>query len=160
MNLSVFNHHPILVVDNLILKAISADDINEIDILCSYRPEEMKSTAPELLDKIEKEYEDKNGINWGMYLENKLIGTIGFYRGFKDDTGEIGYVILEQYRRQGHTFKTVRFLVDFGISVMGMKKVKAYTSKENKASNELLKKANFTIRKSDIDDSVMYIFEK
>ena len=101
MNQEVFTTHPTLTFDDLILKAISILDQSEIEELCSYYPPEKRISAKALVAKVEKEYQEKNSINWGIYKSNKLVGTIGFYRGFENDQGELGYVLLKKYRGLG-----------------------------------------------------------
>ncbi len=156
MNEAIFKVFPELTMDEFTLKAISENDMNEINEMCSYRPADRQSTGPELLQKIEDEYLAKNGINWGIYFENKLIGTIGFYRGFENNEAEIGYVLLKQYRGKGITTKAVKLLVRFAFEDMKISKVKAYTAKENLASHYVLEKSSFRKVASDIEDDCKF----
>lgn len=134
--------HPTLLLDELTLKAVSAQDMAELEIIVSYRPEKDR-TAQQLLELIDQTFEDKSSINWGVYLQDKLIGTVGFYRGFKDDKGEVGYVTIEKYRRKGYTAKAIQAVLDYGLSVMELKIIDAQTLPDNLPSRALLKKLGF-----------------
>ena len=160
MNQSVFDHHPILVVEDIILKRVESTDIAALEELCSYRKDPNEYNGSQLLEKVDSSYAEKTAINWGMYVNGELAGTVGFYRGFNDDEGEIGYVIREKFRRMGYTAKSVAFLSEFGLSVMQLKLIKAYTSAENTPSQKVLNKVGFVAVESDIEDSLKYIFKK
>ena len=143
MNEEVFISHPTLEVGHCTLKALSFFDLKEIEELCSYYPPERRISASALLEKIEKEYQAKNGINWGIYSNSKLIGTVGFYRGFENNEGELGYVIREKYRGLGIGKTCAKFLVDFALKKMELSAIEAYTDKENIASQRLLRAIGF-----------------
>lgn len=156
MNESVFTEFPELKLNQYDLKAISVNDLPEIEELCSYRPPERSASAKELLKKINAEYESKNGINWGVYHADKLIGTIGFYRGFENNEAEIGYVLLKAYRNQNITTLAVKLLVKFAFEQMGTVLVKAYSGSTNTASHKVLLKSKFSQVKSDIPNDLKF----
>jgi ribosomal-protein-alanine N-acetyltransferase len=158
MNYSIFQHHPLLVCEGILLKELSVADAEIIDEISSYRLTAERLSGKELLDKLKREYESKTGINWGIYISNELAGTIGFYRGFENDEGEIGFVIREKFRKQGIAFKTLTFLTQFGLSVIQLSKINAYTSEGNIASKNLLTKAGFFLVETDIEEYIKYTY--
>lgn len=134
--------HPTLQIDELTLRAVTMDDFSELDEIVSYRPKK-DLTTHQMLDKIDQEWDDKSGLNWGIYLDKKLIGTVGYYRGFANDVGEIGYVLLKEYRRKGYTTKAVQRAMKYGLKELNLKKIVAYTTETNDVSKHLLGRLNF-----------------
>ena len=143
MNQDVFLSQPIVEVENYKLKPIDSSDLKEIEELCSYYPPERRISATDLLEKINQEYIDKNGINWGIYLKNELIGTIGFYRGFDKSEGELGYVLRSAHRNKGIGSICAEAIIKIGLELMELKAIEAYTAIENLASQKLLEKVGF-----------------
>lgn len=138
--------HPTLIVDNLVLKAVNESDMVELEEICSYRPEKDR-TAQELLDLVEGTFEDKSSINWGIYLEGKLIGTVGFYRGFNGGKGEVGYVTIEAFRGNGYAYTAVQKVIKYGLEEMNLINIDAQTLENNHASKALLLKLGFHLTK-------------
>ena len=136
------SEHPTLLVDELTLEAVTMDDFSEMDEIVSYRPQK-DLTTPQMMDKISQEFVEKSALNWGIYLNNKLIGTVGYYRGFADDVGEIGYVLLKEQRRKGYATKAVQRAMEYGLNELGLKIIVAYTLETNDISKHLLAQLNF-----------------
>jgi ribosomal-protein-alanine N-acetyltransferase len=110
--------------------------------------------ATEMQDKINKDYMKGNSIHWGIAdnLTNKIIGTCGYYRGLDQETGELGCVLLPQYRGQGFMTSAMLLAIDFGINSIGLKRVWAVTTKQNEKAIKLLEQLNFT-KIADLDDN-------
>jgi len=144
MNKIVFDKHPELSVGEYYLKAISSKDLKEIEELCSYYPPERRRTAQELIDIVDKEYKEHLGINWGIYLKDELAGTMGFYRGFEHDQGELGYVLREPFRNKGIGTICAKALVDLAFTTMELKSIEAYTAIDNEPSKKLLMSSGFS----------------
>ena len=94
---------------------------------------------------------------WWVYLtihipDNILIGSCG-YKGEPDSTGsvEIGYEIIESYRKKGLGMETALGLVQHACSKSGVHKVIAHTLPEENASGQILQKIGF-IQTEDIRD--------
>lgn len=134
--------HPMLTTSRLILKKVMQDDLSELEEIVSYRPVK-DLTAAQLLKIVNQQFIDKTAINWGVYFNNELIGTVGFYRGFNNNIGEVGYVTRESFRGKGFTTSAVNAVVEYGLHQMRLTKVIAYTSHSNRASQAILRKLNF-----------------
>lgn len=134
--------HPTLLIEEITLKAVTMADFSELDEIVSYRPKK-DMTTQQMMDKISEEWDEKSALNWGIYLNNKLIGTVGYYRGFANDVGEIGYVILKEQRRKGYTTKAVQRAIEYGMNELGLKEIVAYTLETNDISKHLLGRLNF-----------------
>lgn len=142
-----FLEYPELKNDRVHLRDISSKDSNQLFDILFYNQKEAGDIngVLKILKKVDFNYRQGTGINWGIVdlKTSEIAGTIGFYRGFKDDTGEIGFVTKEKFRRQGLTYYSILELVKFGYQKMNLKKIVAYTKPDNFASQNLLKKSNF-----------------
>lgn len=142
-----FVEFPVLKSDKIILREIRYDEAPDILEILYYNQKNASNVteAMKILKKVDFNYREGNSANWGIVIPDtqEIAGTIGYYRGFQNDTGELGFVTKEKFRRQGLTFDAVSLLIQFGYEVMKLKKIVAYTSPDNFASQCLLKKLNF-----------------
>ena len=136
------SQHPTLSASDLVLKKVSSEDLKELEEIVSYR-QNNELTAQQLLDKMNQSHLDRSAINWGIYVDNELIGTVGFYRGFEFEIGEIGYVTREKYRNKGFTTKGISRVIEYGLKEMKLVGIVAYTSESNLISKAILNKLNF-----------------
>lgn len=142
-----FFEFPILKSDRILLRDIRMDEAASIQEILFYNQKaaDTVAEAKKILAKVDLNYRDGSGINWGIVIPetNEIVGTIGFYRGFENETGEIGFVTKEKFRRKGYTFEAVQKLVAFGYHQMQLNQITAFTNPENFASQNLLKRAGF-----------------
>ena len=118
--------------------------------------------AIEMQAKIDKDYADGNSIHWGIeeLSTNKIVGTCGYYRGLDKGEGELGCVLLPQFRGQGFMTNAMQLAIDFGLKNMELKRIWAITSKENNHAIKLLERINF-IKLTDLpDDEIEYELKK
>jgi ribosomal-protein-alanine N-acetyltransferase len=156
MILPPYDIFPIITGDRITLRQILTADIEDL-IQISFYDAIQASTfqqAAEMQDKINKDYIEGNSIHWGIAdnLTNKIIGTCGYYRGLDQGTGELGCVLLPQYRGQGFMTSAMLLAIDFGINNIGLKRVWAITTKQNEKAIKLLEQLNFT-KIADLDDN-------
>lgn len=155
MNLPPYENFPTLFGDKVTLRQIQTSDINDL-IAISYYDAVQATTeqqAIEMQDKINADYFDSNSIHWGIAdnLMNKIVGTCGYYRGFDQGGGELGCVLLPQYRGQGFMSSAMLLAIDFGLNNMGLKRIWAATSRQNKEAIKLLGRLDF-VKIADLDD--------
>jgi ribosomal-protein-alanine N-acetyltransferase len=156
MKLPPYNTFPIISGDKISLREIITADLEDLIEISFY--DSIQATtfqqATEMQDKINKDYIEGNSIHWGIAnnLTNKIIGTCGYYRGLDQGTGELGCVLLPQYRGQGFMTSAMLLAIDFGINSVGLKRVWAITTKQNEKAIKLLKNLNF-IKIADLDDN-------
>lgn len=95
--------------------------------------------------KINKDYDAGNSFHWGIVdnQSNKIVGTCGYYRGFDKGEGELGCVLLLQYRGQGFMTSAMLLAIDFGIKNIGLKRIWAITSQQNEKAIKLLERIDF-----------------
>lgn len=156
MKLPPYHIFPIISGDRITLRQILTADIEDLIEISFYDAIQATTLqqAAEMQDKINKDYMEGNSIHWGIAdnLTNKIIGTCGYYRGLDEGTGELGCVLLPQYRGQGFMTSAMLLAIDFGINNIGLKRVWAITSKQNEKAIKLLEQLNFT-KIADLDDN-------
>ena len=104
-------------------------------------------------DKLINSY-TTNGF--GLYVyelkeSNSPIGICGFIKRDYLDSVDIGFALLPEYERKGYTFEISYSVMKYGRETLGFDKVVAITTKDNIASQDLLKKLGFNF-KSNINE--------
>jgi [ribosomal protein S5]-alanine N-acetyltransferase len=74
------------------------------------------------------------------------IGICGFIKREYLDSEDIGFALLPEYERKGYTYEISIAVLDYGEKNLSINKVYAITSKDNIASQELLKKLGFNFK--------------
>jgi ribosomal-protein-alanine N-acetyltransferase len=142
--------------DNISLRKIQFSDINDIIEISFYDAIQAVTLtqAMEMQAKINKDYSSGNSIHWGIAdkLTNKIIGTCGYYRGLDKGEGELGCVLLPQYRGQGYMTFALLLAIEFGQNNIGLKRIWARTTKQNEKAMKLIEKLNF-IKIADLDNN-------
>lgn len=71
------------------------------------------------------------------------MGTCGYYRGLDNGEGELGCVLLPQFRGKGFMTAAMQLAVDFGLKNIRLKRIRAVTSRQNYKAIRLLGRLNF-----------------
>lgn len=162
MKLPPYDIYPSITGDKISLRQVQASDIEyliEISFYDSIQATTLQE-ATEMQVKINNDYNDGNSIHWGIVdnITNNIIGTCGYYRGLDKGAGELGCVLLPQFRGQGFMTPAMQLAIDFGINNIGLKRIWAITTKQNDKAIKLLNKLNF-IKIADLqDDEIEYEF--
>ena len=156
MKLPPYATFPSVSDDNISLRKIQFSDINDIIEISFYDAIQAVTLtqAMEMQAKINKDYSSGNSIHWGIAdkLTNKIIGTCGYYRGLDKGEGELGCVLLPQYRGQGYMTFALLLAIEFGQNNIGLKRIWARTTKQNEKAMKLIEKLNF-IKIADLDNN-------
>ncbi len=164
MKLPPYQNFPELISDTLILRQIVKDDIESIVEISFYGalPALTVEDAAEMQKRINLDYQNGSSIHWGIAdkKSNEIIGTVGYYRGFKNGSGELGCVLKPEFQGKGLMTEAMKLAIEFGINEMKLRKIGAITSKENKPAIQLLERLNFVKIKDLDDDEVEYFFVK
>ncbi|MFD2517689.1 GNAT family N-acetyltransferase [Salinimicrobium flavum] len=132
----------------IILRRVTNLDIPQLVDICFYDGEKAESVEQALTmqEKIDRDYEDGTSIHWGIedLTSGRIVGTCGYYRGFKNASGELGCVLLPSFRGKGYMTKAMQLVMDFGFLDMGLEKVTAVTSTQNQAAIQLLEQLGFS----------------
>ncbi|OUJ74538.1 GNAT family N-acetyltransferase [Hymenobacter crusticola] len=148
MRPDVFPFFPELRTAQLRLRALVPADLDAVQPITFYdgQPAATREQAERMLAHIEQDYHNGQTIHWAVALANTntLVGTCGFYRGFADAHGEIGYVLRSDYRSRGLMTEAVRAACVFGFEQLALQQIEAYTEPDNGASQRLLTRVGFT----------------
>jgi ribosomal-protein-alanine N-acetyltransferase len=160
MKLPPYSTFPNVTAEKIILRQITTADIKDLVEISFYDAVQATTVqqAAEMQDKINKDYLDGNSIHWGIAdkLTNKIVGTCGYYRGLDLGVGELGCVLLPQYRGQGYMTAAMLSAIEFGLNNIGLKRIWAITTQQNTSAVKLLERLNF-IKVADLrDDEVEY----
>lgn len=93
---------------------------------------------------------EKSG--YGNYLivtksDQQKIGAVGIFNRDGLDVQDIGFSFLPEFEGKGYGFEAASKLLEIAFSDFGCTKISAITSKENIASQNLIKKLGLTYRK-------------
>ena len=142
-----YDEFPFLSNDKISLRQIQNSDLNDLIEISFYDAVQATTLeqAIEMNSKINKDYDDGNTFHWGIIdnHSNKIVGTCGYYRGFDKGAGELGCVLLPQYRGLGFMTSAMSLAIDFGIKNIALKRIWAITSQRNEKAIELLERINF-----------------
>jgi RimJ/RimL family protein N-acetyltransferase len=138
---------PTLTSERLELRKIEKEDaasIIEISVYDGFFAKDEEDVL-QILEKIEIDMKKGESVHWGIFLKssNEIVGNCGFYRGYPENIGEIGYVMKAPYRGLGIMSEAVGVVVDYGLNKMQLSNVIAYTTPSNEKSMAVLKRVGF-----------------
>ncbi|KUG08051.1 GNAT family N-acetyltransferase [Solirubrum puertoriconensis] len=155
-----FTKFPELRTADLRLRAVTAADLDAVRPITFYdgQPAATLAQTERMLARIDEDYRNRQSIHWAVALasSNELVGTCGFYRGFADACGEIGYVLRPEFRGQGLMTQAVLAACAFGFEELQLRQIDAYTEPDNAASQRLLARVGFAPIASDVPDLLRY----
>ncbi|HWV68719.1 GNAT family N-acetyltransferase [Chitinophaga sp.] len=99
-----------------------------------------------VIDLFKKRFNDKEGIRWGIALENKteLIGFIGFNNYETADTVPLVFALVQEYWGKGYMAEAIESVVQYIFSALEVKQVVADVLPGNAASESVLEKTGFS----------------
>lgn len=160
MRLPPYHNFPDIAGNKISLRQIKTSDINGLIEISFYNSVQATTLqqAIAMQAKINRDYDDGHTIHWGIEenLTNKIVGTCGYYRGFDNGEGELGCVLLPQYRCQGFMTAAMLLAIDFGLNNIGLNRIKAITSTQNIKAIKLLERINFHHIKNLNDNEIEY----
>lgn len=80
-------------------------------------------------------------------LDNEKIGSCGLYDREGLDGVDIGFAFLPEFENKGYGFESANKIKQVGFSIFNLTKIQAITTKENVASQKLIKKLGLTFKK-------------
>ncbi|MES2727763.1 MAG: GNAT family protein [Bacteroidota bacterium] len=147
MKLPPYSIFPTITGDSIVLRQIVAEDMQDLVDISFYDAVQAKTVqeATAMQAKINMDYANGNSIHWGIAdkLTNKIVGTCGYYRGLNKGEGELGCVLLPQYRGQGYMTAAMLLAIEFGLHDIGLKRIWAITNQHNTAATKLMERLHF-----------------
>lgn len=155
-----YERFPTLLNEFITLREIKESDLSLIREISYYDAIQAQTIeqAQEMQEKIMQDYSNGNSIHWGIIDNSKniIVGTCGYYRGFKDMAGELGCVLLPASRGSGYMVSAMQLAIDFGLEQMKLKRIWAVTSPANEKAIKLLMRLNFKEIKKLSDDELQF----
>lgn len=154
-----FTSFPIIETKRLILIRMSYDHIKDLykmrsdpamNLYVDVKPDETTSDTKCYIDMMNKGVDENKWIIWAVeYRKTKsIIGTISIWNiDNKNEKGELGYGIIPEYQRKGLMQEALLSILKYGFNIMNLKKLEAYTEKDNVHSIKLLESCNFVLTK-------------
>lgn len=149
----------IIETERLYLSRVTVDDasflvdlLNEPSFL-QYIGDKGVRTTEEAVKYIKTEFLDSYAQRgFGLLLvtikpNNTPIGICGIKKRVSLELPEIGYAFLSKFRSKGYATESARAVIDYACNELGLKRVVAITSPENKASVRVLEKIGFQFKK-------------
>lgn len=160
VNLPPYPHFPVLRNERIMLRQVSPADLNDLIEISYYDAVQAKTIeeAAEMQQRIDLDYGAGASIHW-LISDNgskNIVGTCGFYRGFDNGEGELGCILLPPYRGQGYMSAAMKLAIDFGFQRIGLRRIKAITSRSNKEAIKLFERLHFQMVGALGDDEVEY----
>ena len=150
-----FTPFPKLKTERLIFRQLEEADNQEIFFLRSDdgvnqyidrpRPNSIDE-ASGFISKINNGIKKDEWIYWAITLKDnsKLIGTICLWNFSNTKTiAELGYELNPDLHGQGIMNEALNHILNYGFQKIGLKKIEAFTHKDNIKSTTLLLKNNF-----------------
>lgn len=155
-----YDNFPVLSDDRVLLRQIKDIDLADLVDITFYDAVQANNLqhAKEMNAKIDRDYQDGKTIHW-VIVDNstrKIVGTCGYYRGFDNEQGELGCVLLSRYRGQGFMTSALSLSIDFGFNTIGLKAIIAITSQGNGKAVRLLERLGFVQIENLKDNKLKY----
>lgn len=147
MPLPQYENFPSITGDRISLRQVldrDMPDLIEISFYDAVKAETVEQAA-EMQAKINIDYNNGDSIHWAIVdnVTDKIVGTCGYYRGFNTGEGELGCVLLSQYKGKGYMTNAMELAINFGLHSIGLKRIWAVTSQQNDKAQQLLERLNF-----------------
>jgi len=164
MSITNIKSFPVLETQRLILRQVNADDAQEIFFLRSdkevgkYIERSPQKNIKEAKDFIAKRIEDVAECKisyWAIVLKDNpmLIGTICLWNFNENKTiAEVGYDLNPTFQKKGLMSEALNEVIKFGFGRLALKRIEAFTQKNNVGSKMLLLKSKFVQHPTRIDE--------
>ena len=151
---TVFSPFPHLTTERLLLRALRADDLDDLYAYAS-DPELARYTEWDHYGSRDEAAIDLNGYLqrydrldqplpvWGIEhrADKRLIGICNISRWWLEDRrAEIGYAVSRQYWGSGLALEAARAMIDFGFTHMGLMRLQATCLPINEPSQRVMRK--------------------
>ena len=150
--------------ERLILRPITEYDAGEIfrirsnpeiNQFLNRNPPKNSFEALDFILNIKKKTANKEILFLGIALKSEptLLGTLCLWNFSQDrKTAELGYELLPDYHGKGIMSEAVHCLLNYGFKDLNLKKIEAFTNRNNSNSINLLQKLKFVLNENRRDE--------
>jgi [ribosomal protein S5]-alanine N-acetyltransferase len=154
-----FTPFPTIETERLLLRQLTPADDQDIyfqrtdKTMNQYiiRATETLDDARNWITRINNIIAANEGINWGIAIKDtkRLIGGFCYWNmAPQENKGEIGFSLHPEYWGKGLMQEAITATLQYGVHVMGLETVEAYTHPENGRSIKLLERNGFRLVRS------------
>lgn len=147
MKIPPYTHFPTISIENIVLRQVLPSDIPGLVEISYYDAKQARSIAEatEMQARIDRDYLAGNSIHWAIEdkRNNAVVGTCGYYRGFDNETGELGCILLTAFQGQGYMARALQGAITYGLAQIGLKRIIAITTQQNNRAINLLNRLGF-----------------
>lgn len=150
MNIEIiFGKFPVLESNNLILKKIEKEDVQEVFAIynndkvfefCGILPKHNIKTVGKMISHFERDYNKKSRIKLGIFSENESNRLVGIIEAMdfnqKVNMVTIGYFLAEEYWGKGIASEAVSILIKFLFETININRIQAKVMLANKVSKD------------------------
>ncbi|MBR2342930.1 MAG: GNAT family N-acetyltransferase [Clostridia bacterium] len=146
--LRLFTRIPTLKTARLVLRKISATDLEdcyeyssdpEVPKYLLWYPHTERSFTRYYLGYVERKYRRGEFYDWGIELDGKMIGTVGFTSlDVNNNAGEVGYVLNRRFWGLGIATEALNEVLRFGFEILSLERIYAKFIIQNEKSREVL----------------------
>ncbi len=148
----IFSHMPELETERLYLRAARVSDAEdmfayakspEVTKYLLWQPHADAAYTRRYLEYLAGRYRIGAHYEWVMVSKQtgRMIGTCGFAKiDTANNSAELGYVLNPEYRGEGLVVEAARRVMDFGFSVLSLRRIEARFMIENTASRRVMEK--------------------
>ena len=152
----VFKDPPTLETERLILRPLAVSDAKDLYEYSSreevtryllYPPHKSLEYTERYLNYLKNQYKQGLFVDWAVVLKEsgKMIGTGGYtFMDDKNHSGEIGYVLSNDYWGKGYGTEVARELLSFGFNYLGVNRLQARYIVGNDRSRAVMEKIGMT----------------
>ncbi|MEP6570388.1 MAG: GNAT family N-acetyltransferase [Acidobacteriota bacterium] len=150
-----WDHLPTINTSRLLLRCISAEDVDDFYAVYS-NPEVMRywstppladrSAASKLISEIHEGFRRHELLKWGIALrtDDKLIGSVTlFHPDFTHRRVEIGYALGRAYWGNGYMQETLKAVLNYAFEKLNFHRIEADVDPRNAASVRTLERLGF-----------------
>jgi len=164
IQLPPYNKFPEIVSGAILLRQVKTSDIQHLIEISFYnsKPALTLDDAIEMQKKIDLDYQNGTSIHCGIINNqtNKIMSTLGYYRGFNNGAGELGCVLKPEFRVQGYITIAMKLACEFGLKNIGLAKIIAITTMQNHSAIKLLERSNFINTQILNDEDIEFQYQK
>ena len=148
INRPPYTSFPELRTGNLLLREVKPDDIPHLLEILTYDGKTAATLEEgiQIVERTNQNYQDGNSINWVIENNeiNELMGFIGYYRGFENGVGEVGFVLKAGFRGLGFMSGALNLVTQYGLEHMQLNQVTAFTKPDNHKAIAVLNRNGFS----------------
>ena len=152
-DINIFKNIPTVTTERLVLRKIRMQDINdvydygsdpEVSKFLLWYPHPDHAYTRTYLRQLMHRYKRGEFYDWGVVINNKMIGTCGFTSfDLANNSAEIGYVLNRRFWNKGIGYEAASMVVRFGFEVLKLNRIEVRYIAENRASEALAIKLGF-----------------